>query len=343
MRAPLDTVPEVVQEIADNPTAFGRGMLTVIRGGLEYGAEEVAGEEAIGGLAALLIAASGIGDVVVVVVVVIVLAIAILGEIIHHFFTRLTFSVGPMTFRVGALADVAFGWSDNLTTWCAHTLQNAASGVFHGFIAATQWAIQQATHGGGTVTNALIGEAVQPVKTEVDHLWLWVNDINKWVGNIASHVGVAASVAIAEPGNVLGQLASTEQSLRNLWDYAGQIDGKLTGLSTEVGHLSTMVQTLLAQTGAVRAVNVGWQDMATELTNVQAEVQRLINVTYPQIQDLEGKVITLLPLGVLLAAGAEGIDNLRKLEDDPCQCPQLGGIGGVWATIMAAKHELKGD
>lgn len=343
MRAPVDTIPEVVQEIADNPTMWGRGMLTVIQGGLEWGAEaEVAGE-AVGTAAAIGVAASGIGDVIAIVVIIVVLAVAILGEIIHRFFHRMAFNVGPWTVRVGAIADVAFGWSDPLVTWCAHTMQTLAVGVMHGFASAVNWAIQQPGNVAGTVSDALIYAQVRPVKAEVDHLWLWVNDINTWVGDIAHHVGVTPSAIMATPGNVLGQVAQLQRDVSNLGDYAKQIEGQVSTLSTEVGHLSAMVEHLLSVTGAVRAVNVGWQDMAHELTNVQAEVQRLVSVTYPAITDLEGKVRTLYPLGVLLAAGAVGLENLRKLEDNPCQCPQLGGIGGVWSTIMAAKHELKGD
>lgn len=105
--------------------------------------------------------------------------------------------------------------------------------------------------------------------------------------------------------------------------------------STDLNNLKNEIHGLEANLGSVRAIQFGVQDALNELTSTAQQLTYDYGQLAPEVQAHTNQLHSMHPLEQLLYLGQPGINNLKKLEENPCQCPAYPGLSGDMAGALA--------
>lgn len=340
---PSDVLYEAWQEGTRDVTAIPKGMLRLVDEAFMASGEEAAAGEGLaaieaGGEAGAALASSGL-----ILILVAVAALFILASWLHHLLHN---ALASIPFTGGKLAvpiDIAFYWVTPGMGFLADTLNQEASKALPSFVHLVGWCLQNIERHMPSPFNAVIESYVHPVKAEVDHLWSWVHDISVWVSDLSHSVHGNALIGSDPMGAIRDQVHQLQRDVATIQHIQTVQAGDIAAINGQLATLGAEQATLTEHTVGVRAASIGAADLLTVVSNLQASVHELQTVVLPTVTTHTGQINTLYPLGILLDAGALGLQNLRKLEDDPCQCPRLPGVINELGLAMSALHHLKGD
>lgn len=142
-------------------------------------------------------------------------------------------------------------------------------------------------------------------------------------------------IKVGVPQTVWDQIhhleAQMSQRITSIDDLYARVD-RLTNISTSLQH---EFATLTGEIHAVRAVSASWQDMQQQLEALGSLTIAFIDETAADLGKLTAVQTHMQPLGLLLEPGIRGLRNLRKLEDNICQCPKFGTIPNELGTALA--------
>lgn len=111
-----------------------------------------------------------------------------------------------------------------------------------------------------------------------------------------------------------------------LRDELNHLAGTVGQLVASQQHQDQEIATLRSIVGGVRAVTVGAQDVITILDHLRTTIEAIQAQQGAELAHHTAELAQLAPLLSLLYLGERGLDNLRKLEQNPCQCPRLPGF-----------------
>lgn len=169
---------------------------------------------------------------------------------------------------------------------------------------------------------------------DINHLQDEINALAYALGQV--HTGTTTQVINNPvPQTIVNQLHAVESSVVQLRKDMTQAYRKIDQLVATDTSLNKQVQQLVASLHDIRHVAVGWQDVVTSLAGLAQQVTTLSNTVEPAIAQNTRTIAMLMPLTMLLAPGLPGLRNLRKLEDNMCQCPKVGNVGNELGTMLA--------
>lgn len=316
----------------------------LIQGSMRYAGEAAAAGEGAEAVDVAVAAASSLFDGTAILLLgllaVILYLCYYLHVVIRNVAGRIPLGIGS---KLQAVVDMWFAWETPVGGWVAENMNHAAVGMMHGFAMAVQWALQRTRGIYPAVIDSTIENYTRPIVSDLAHLHVDFNHLWSWVNQL-SHVVGHDAVSVANPGGaVVDQVHELQRQVAHVMDLQVQTSGQLAVLNGTLAAIEADFSLLSAHVVGVRAVNVGFQDLVTEVQTLQTEVHSLQTHTIATVDTHTGQINTLFPLGILLDAGAVGLRNLRKLEDNPCQCPRLPGVQNEIALAMSVLHHLKGD
>jgi uncharacterized protein YoxC len=340
----------VVRSLVDSFTGeaagagdFGGGSMRMVRGlgviqGQAYPGVETLAERDVAVEAASALADFGIGWFCL-----IVLCVVVFFDFALRYLRQGLSNVPMVGGGLGYLTDFLLSVFDPITEFVISQLSDSLHFMLAGFVTAVQWAVLQGNKQPLDNLGALIQSHIYPVKHEVDHLWGWVNDINTWVNTLSHEVHGTQSAPKEGTVPLWDQIHAIQHDIAATNAQVENIHKQIADLYGSVHQLDDLFRNLNSHVHGVRAVDVGWQDVEQQIGNLQDEILTLTSGHTVQIGHNSAMLSALAPLGLLLAPGAAGLENLRKLEDDICQCPRLPGVQNELGLAMAVLHHLKGD
>ena len=142
-------------------------------------------------------------------------------------------------------------------------------------------------------------------------------------------------IRVGVPQTVWDQIHYVEHKIvahqTSITDLYSRTD-RLTNIATQI---QTEFRSLTGEIHAVRAVSAGWQDIQQELENLGSLTTQFIDETSAELGKVVSVQTQMLPLTLLLEPGIKGLRNLRKLEDNICQCPKFANIPNELGTALA--------
>ena len=288
-----------------------------------------------------------IASALVAVALFIVLALMTFGVMLLSFifaFLRLALSKVPLVGNgLKHLTDVTAFAVDPMITWIAGEADHALSNVLNGVVSLVHWAIRQPSNAVQDVSAAIVAAGVAPVKAEVDHLWAWVNHISNAVVTLQHELAAFPVTTAIGRVTIADQLHTAQNDIGRLWGAVSGIHTTLDQEAARINGLESNLDTLVRHVTGVRALNVGFQDIVSEISQLENAVKGLASDTLPRIDLNAQNIARLIPLAILADAGVEGIRNLRRLEDDICQCPRFPPGFNELGLAAALLHHVKGD
>lgn len=283
-----------------------------------------AGATALAGVSA---ASGGIVDLAGVAVIVLLLILALMLGWLEDGLAQL---IPPSTPWIGsrwaALVHFMFSPVDQFRRAVARLLAQVMSVALVAFRDLVHWALFLAIPQPGTPLDTVINQWVEPVHHEVDTLWSWVQQIAGEVTNLrqqSSGVGTGSPGGGGVPGGRLDQLeqrvATIETTLTHVSQQLAQVVAQNAVEDREIATLRSIVY-------GVRAASVGAQDVFTQLDRLRTTIESVQAQQGTLLSHHTAQLTQLEPLLTLLYLGRRGLDNLRKLENNPCQCPRLPGF-----------------
>jgi uncharacterized protein YoxC len=124
------------------------------------------------------------------------------------------------------------------------------------------------------------------------------------------------------------QAHSQQTSITDLYSRTDRLNNIATQLQSEFKSLTGEIH-------AVRAVSASWQDIEQQLENLGSLTTQFIDETAAELGHVTAVQTQMLPLTLLLEPGISGLRNLRKLEDNICQCPKFANIPNELGTALA--------
>jgi hypothetical protein len=100
-------------------------------------------------------------------------------------------------------------------------------------------------------------------------------------------------------------------------------------------QLQTQFHNLTGEIHAVRAVSTSWQDVELQVENLGSLTTQFIDEVSVELGHVVNVQKQMEPLSLLLEPGIPGLRNLRKLEDNICQCPKFANIPNELGTALA--------
>jgi archaellum component FlaC len=208
--------------------------------------------------------------------------------------------------------------------------------LLHAIATLVQWGNAQNLKGAGRAIDKEILRFVEPVHHEVDHLWSWVSQINNWVNEIAHDIGGLSAGPAQNSIPTKDQIAAIQKALAVTNARVEQNQDDVAMLVHRVEQVEDDLGALANHLTGVRAINVNLPDIQNEVAKMLAELKAFEMGIQPRVAANTSTLGELAPLAVLALAGPRGIGNLRRLQDNPCQCPQLPNVGGILAEALAA-------
>ena len=275
---------------------------------------------------------AGIGLWPVVLILLIVLCtLRVLENIIIYPFGLIPFAGG----KVQNAVKVAFRWLDNfenmVIAYCLKAIGRLVSDVLTLF-----------TFLLGIVLPRLLPAPQMPAanstgyatEREIHFLQSEINTLKQAVGTI-QYVTTDKTVTVGVPQTVWDQIHHLEGQMHavqtSITDLYSRTD-RLTNIATQI---QTEFRSLTGEIHAVRAVSAGWQDIQQELENLGSLTTQFIDETSAELGKVVSVQTQMLPLTLLLEPGIKGLRNLRKLEDNICQCPKFANIPNELGTALA--------
>lgn len=169
---------------------------------------------------------------------------------------------------------------------------------------------------------------------QVNHLQAELDYVRHHLGTV-QYVTTNKQVTVGVPANVWDQIHHLESQMSAVTAALNAIDARLDHVSSTNSSQQHQIDRLSQGLHDIRAVSVGWQDIAQELERLGTRLTTEYNNTQQQVRSVDRRYRPLLALGLLTQPGLAGIKNLRKLEDNMCQCPKLPGIGNEMGTALA--------
>ncbi len=191
---------------------------------------------------------------------------------------------------------------------------------------------------------------------EIQRLQAQINTLNKAVGTLEFTLDPVAT-PFNPPASAPGSTTNTTQVTQvikvgvpqTVWDQIHHLEGQMTAVHTSIADLygrtdrltntATSLEKQFAQLSseihAVRAVSASWQDIEQQLENLGTLTTQLADETAAELGKVTAVQTQMLPLTLLLEPGIKGLRNLRKLEDNICQCPKFANIPNELGTALA--------
>jgi hypothetical protein len=258
---------------------------------------------------------------------------------VHHNLRQVASHVPLAGNPLASLVDHLFLWKDVWRTNLIH------DGAYYGARAAVNQKtmvdtlLHTPSGPTGSSLDARIKQFVEPVHREADTLWAWLQYETERINHLAHQAGLPETpVKAPTGGNVIPlneQVHSLQARVEAIEDTQNALAGRIRAFQAQVEALQDQFEALSTRIHGVRAVNVGFQDIENQIAALQRQLTHLEGQVQPQITANTQNIASVAPLAVLAVAGARGIDNLRRLEDNPCQCPKLN-LPDYLAEALAA-------
>lgn len=171
-------------------------------------------------------------------------------------------------------------------------------------------------------------------EAEIHFLQSEINVLKSAVGTI-QYVTLDKTVTVGVPQTVWDQIHHLEGQMHAVQTSIGDLYGRTDRLTNTVTSLEHQFQSLTGEIHAVRAVSAGWQDIEQQLATLGTLTTQLADETAAQMGTITAHQTQMLPLALLLEPGIKGLRNLRKLEDNICQCPKFANIPNELGTALA--------
>lgn len=240
-----------------------------------------------------------------------------------------------------AWARARFRFIDNLENRVLQYMEKLVAHMLHSFARCVLWVlgVNGILHS-GTVVQPRANPKNTATEGEVQYLQREINKLQSQVGYLTTHLGTAATTTVPS--------STIPQQVHYLEHQVDLIRSDLHAFSTGLNYaLQTMTQlenrvsTLSQSYTGIRHEVLGLQDMGAELDNVQRTLTSFQNATSRSLDTLTSHMTHVWPLTLLLQPGISGLRNLRKLEDNICQCPKFGGIPNELGTALAVMEYVE--
>lgn len=307
-------------DIADSPEALQQAISGLLKeAAVQASAGESAGsvDLAVSGAEGLS-AFAGLG----------VLAIVILGLLWFRLLERILVGMAKKIPWVGNNVLVpwihATFWPfDAIENWVMAAAQKQARNAWWGIRSFLQYqlgiSLQAQSAGKSPVTQA----EIQHLNSRIDNTNARIDAINARLGKLEhSTVGLPA----ANPVNIKPLQETVKEqgwAIQKLFDNQTNLYGNDQTLLHNQRVLRADLVKLQGQLGGVRTVQTGWIDIVEQIQDLESKLDSRVAANTADIGTLNHRVTNLSPLTLLLQPGLRGLQNLRKLEDKPCQCPQM--------------------
>lgn len=174
-----------------------------------------------------------------------------------------------------------------------------------------------------------LNEEINATDAKVDAVNQRLNNLDSYVHNQPNPTYVPNQSTLPEQLHILqGQIHVLYQNQSTMYADLQKVVADLTSLYQDV-------QTLSKGLIGTRAIEAGFTDFETRVDDAIKQLHDFESRIGPQVGQNTRSINELEPLSLLLQPGMRGLQNLRKLEDDPCQCPKFKGIGNDTGTELA--------
>lgn len=124
------------------------------------------------------------------------------------------------------------------------------------------------------------------------------------------------------PATLLERITRLETHQTQLVHNQNALHADYNTLAHNETVFNSKLTAIEAALGGVRATQYGVQSTMTEFHNLINGVQHELGQLAPEVDAAVRQLLLMQPLEQLLYLGARGINNLKKLEQDMCQCPR---------------------
>jgi hypothetical protein len=155
------------------------------------------------------------------------------------------------------------------------------------------------------------------------------------IAALQAAIALPGAVPVAPPSTFPTQIHQMQAELQNLNQRVTALEGTASGHTTTLTQLGTDLLAIQAELHGIRA-------STSTLPEIETGIQVQIAAVNSQLVALQAESLVqtaaihdLSPLMLLVLAGAAGLENLRKLEDNICQCPHFPGIPNELGAALA--------
>ena len=224
--------------------------------------------------------------------------------------------------KIDALIDLVFRpieWLHNkITDWMTSVYKNWAHDVVHFFQFMTLQAFPFLTGVPSSVQNTNLKPLYQRLAYQEGQIQKLQDDVRK----LQHQTGTANVTPSPTSISLETRVKVLEHNYPQIYNNQVMLWNDLNKNASLEQDDARRIQKLESGLGQVRATQVTWPDVETALNNNVKPLEAEITRQGQQVTTNAQNIAHMSPLTLLLQPGMPGLRNLRKLEDDPCQCPQ---------------------
>lgn len=131
------------------------------------------------------------------------------------------------------------------------------------------------------------------------------------------------------------EIHALQSDVHHLQTAMTHVYAELGNANARIGAVEHAFNNLSNELHGVRSVLAGWQDVEREIERSISTLTHEYNTVRNEQHNHTRQIAQLSPLALLLQPGIRGLRNLRKLEDNPCQCPRFMNIPNELGTALA--------
>lgn len=318
----LDEVPAILEAI---------GQRVIVNAALAETATDIVGASEVAGVVAAIV-----GSIGVLPIILILLGLVILAGFLDNI---LSTTVARIPWVGGALASfihLSFDPIRNLENWIGNKAGDIVNHLWTDLTHSIGYFAGQHAISNPVSSQVPSAAQVKVLQNEINTTNSHVAALNTSYEQLYRYVHNQPTSAL--PQGVLTlpeQLYKVEQDVQTLYSNQTNFYQELQSITHNLTSLRDDVQQLEKSVVGVRTVEVGFQDIVQHINDVLDQSRKLENDLDNRVDHNTRSIAELQPLNLLLEPGIAGLRNLRKLEDNICQCPKLSGIGNELGTALA--------
>lgn len=164
------------------------------------------------------------------------------------------------------------------------------------------------------------------LQREVSGLQRQINHLQDEVTNLSRSVHGANTQPVVNLRPLVDVLHGIQNDVNTLYHNQTVLQGELARALGNIPQVQHELDQLRQRTASIHAVEVTITDLINNLERTQRDMSHTMARQGTAIQVNNAQLRRLSPLELLLQPGMRGLRNLRKLEDNPCQCKGVGGL-----------------
>lgn len=328
MRAPggfsagVTAVPDVLEEAS------------LVAAGAVAASEGSAAGLIVGALAEFVVSVGGWA--VIIIALLLVVFFRILEAVLYKIADGIPLRMGS---PLHSFVHLVFTPLDNLELWVAERMADAVELTIHNL-----WTMLKAVfiYGigapqPGTTTSS--NHAIAQLQAEYNDLYRKYNYLEGQVHRLQTVAPTTANVGTI-PATLTERVRRLEELVVPMAHDVNVLHADYNTLAHNESVLNAHVNRLLTNLNAVRATQVNVQDDLVNVDEKLKAVEHELGLITPMVDASARQLHLMHPLEQLLYLGQVGINNLKRLEDNPCQCARYRDVPSDQSEELAVYEFL---